>query len=685
MNRQSLERVFFPQWKKLGGDVLFSLKMMMAATSALYVAFVLNLPQPYWALVTVVIIAQPYSGMIRSKALYRIIGTVAGASFIVLTMPVLINSPELFSLTLCLWIAFCLFLSLYDGSPRSYGFILGGYTAALIGFPTVDSPGNIFLVARTRVEEVVLGVLATYLVNELFFPREVTPLLLSRIDRWMSGVAKWGKTELSEQTVLRRIPHDLGAEISVLSGLQIHATYESVDPRIQGWLSALLVRMRDLLPILADIGHHQRVLSRISPGIFQEFLPFGKEMIDWMAGVHHASSSEMESFVRTFFASRSVPLEGDGEQVVPTELGVLIERLFERYIDLVHVWGECRRMRRLISHGGVEDPPPASPVRVSAFRDPLLPFLSALAVSLAVLFSILIWRGTDWPEGFAAAMMAAVSGTFFVAMDDPSVAIMDFLAKINLGSIVGLFVLFVLLPRVHDFPGLMVILSFVLFPAGLLLAKPDGPLKVLPFMIGFSGLIAVQSTYRADFAYAWNTAVAESTGVYLAALATVLVRSVGVRFSIRRILASIHHEILSLSQSQGVVDRQVFTSRMFDRIAPLMTRMGALGENERADISDGLFELVVGLELIRLQEIREKVPEPFKDSLSRFMTVVGESYNHPVVVCEEEQQAVFDEVFRAAKLIPETGIQAELFSAVSNLHWTLWGAVKPLSSRGGLY
>jgi len=658
--------------KSFPGDFLFSLKTLLAAGSALYIAFSLNLPQAYWALVTVLIIAQPYSGMIRSKALYRVIGTIVGAGFVVFAMPLLINSPELFSLVICLWIAFCLFLSLYDGSPRSYGFILGGYTSALIGFPAVDAPGTIFMLARARVEEVVLGVLTTFLVNELFFPRQVTPLLLSRMDKWLSHIAKWGGEEISGSGI-PGFPHSLGAEISTMSSMGIHAAYESRDPRATGWLEALMFRMRDLLPVFVDLGIHRKALSRLAPAISADIAVLGGEVGDWMLGKNPHSAKEMDLIVSRWFVNHGVPFVFAGEKVVPTELGSLMERLSRRFHELVLIWGDCRRMRQRVAHGGVEDPP--SPKgRVSVFRDPLLPFLSALAVSLAVGVSIFIWRALDWPEGFAAAMMAAVSGTFFAAMDDPSGAILDFLAKINIGSVAGLITLFFLLPQAHDFWGLMVVLGVALLPAGIMLARPDGPLKVLPFMIGFSGLIALQSTYHADFAHAWNTAISEAVGVFLAALSTILVRSVGVSFSIRRILASIRMEISQLARQQGKMDREVFVDRMFDRIAPLMSREGVLGEHERQTLPDGLYDMVVGLDLIRLGEIREKLPGGTGESISRLGLAIGEYYDRPDKSRMLSIKILFEEVWLGVVNATDRDLENEALSLLASLRWTLDGA-----------
>ena len=106
------------------GDALFSLKTFLAALIALYIAFLWNLSQPHWALLTVLIVAQAYTGMVRSKALYRFIGTFVGAAMAVFLIPRLVNLPELLTFFLAGWIALCLYLSLIDGTPRSYAYIL---------------------------------------------------------------------------------------------------------------------------------------------------------------------------------------------------------------------------------------------------------------------------------------------------------------------------------------------------------------------------------------------------------------------------------------------------------------------------------------------------------------------------------------------------------------------------------
>ncbi len=63
---------------------LFSLKAYLAACIALYVALWIDLPRPYWSVITVYVVSQPFAGTTLSKGLYRLAGTVLGAAGAVL-------------------------------------------------------------------------------------------------------------------------------------------------------------------------------------------------------------------------------------------------------------------------------------------------------------------------------------------------------------------------------------------------------------------------------------------------------------------------------------------------------------------------------------------------------------------------------------------------------------------------
>ena len=72
-----------PAWR----DWLFSIKTFAAAMLAVYIGLLTSLPRPYWAMATVYICSQPLSGATRSKGVYRVLGTLMGATAAVVLVP----------------------------------------------------------------------------------------------------------------------------------------------------------------------------------------------------------------------------------------------------------------------------------------------------------------------------------------------------------------------------------------------------------------------------------------------------------------------------------------------------------------------------------------------------------------------------------------------------------------------
>ena len=57
---------------------VFSARTFASALLALFISFWLGLDEPYWALLTVFVVAQPDSGLVLAKGFYRLLGTTAG-------------------------------------------------------------------------------------------------------------------------------------------------------------------------------------------------------------------------------------------------------------------------------------------------------------------------------------------------------------------------------------------------------------------------------------------------------------------------------------------------------------------------------------------------------------------------------------------------------------------------------
>jgi uncharacterized membrane protein YccC len=149
---------------------------------ALLIAFTFNLDQPQWTLLTVFIVSQPRrDGPVFAKSFFRIIGTVVGAVMALLLVAVAAQERTLFLGALAAWIGICTFGSQYAQSWMAYGFVLSGYTAAIVGIPGALDPGNAFYIAVARVTEVSLGILVAATVAHLVLPNSIAAVLRQTI------------------------------------------------------------------------------------------------------------------------------------------------------------------------------------------------------------------------------------------------------------------------------------------------------------------------------------------------------------------------------------------------------------------------------------------------------------------------------------------------------------------------
>jgi uncharacterized membrane protein YccC len=189
--------------------IIFSVNCWLATILALFIAFSLDLKSPAWAMTTVYLTSQPLSGVMRAKAVYRAIGTCIGGVAMVAIVPNLVNAPELTTLAIILWVALCVFVSLLDRTPRSYMFVLAGYTAALIGFPSVLAPGTVFDTAVSRVEEITIGVLCAAVVHSLIFPKSALSAFEQKLRSAIADARLWiaeGSPQASRGSIMKTAP-----------------------------------------------------------------------------------------------------------------------------------------------------------------------------------------------------------------------------------------------------------------------------------------------------------------------------------------------------------------------------------------------------------------------------------------------------------------------------------------------
>jgi uncharacterized membrane protein YccC len=259
-------------------------------------------------------------------------------------------------------------------------------------------------------------------------------------------------------------------------------------------------------------------------------------------------------------------------------------------------------------------------------RDVWLAFLSGLAAAMAIALCCAAWIVGAWPEGAIAALTAAVFCSFFASRDDPVPGIINF-TVFTLVSIpvVGLY-LFALLPRVQDFPMLVLVLAPVLLPLGYAIAKPQWNGWAMPLTLGVGNGLALTETFNPDFASFVNGNVTQVIGLLAAILVTRLFRSVGADWSARRLLRSSWRELAALAREGRVVDRTAFVGRMLDRLGLLTVRLAVVPQEDRLHAADALADLRAGLNIRELNVVRPELAGPAADAVGEVLGGLADHY-----------------------------------------------------------
>src|SRR5262245_10501551 len=194
---------------------IFAAKTTASGLLALLVAFAFNLDQPKWALLTVFIVAQPQSGLVLAKSFFRIIGTVVGAAVALLLVSLFAQERVLFLGTLALWIGLCTFASKQARNFAAYGFVLSGYTVAIVGIPGALDPGSAFFIAVARVTEISLGIMTTAAISHLVLPVSLSASLWRAVAAARAELADYASALLGGAATTSQRTKLLGGVIAI--------------------------------------------------------------------------------------------------------------------------------------------------------------------------------------------------------------------------------------------------------------------------------------------------------------------------------------------------------------------------------------------------------------------------------------------------------------------------------------
>jgi len=148
----------------------YGVKFGLAGVLAIFIALFLRLQNPTWALFTVfVLMIAQYVGAIGEKSFFRVVGTAVGGVIGYVLTASLEQQPFVFLVCVSSVVGFC--TAMFGQSRYPYAFFLCGLTTVVVASNGLGNPDNSWTFMLWRVEEVVVGVIATLLVQSIFWPR----------------------------------------------------------------------------------------------------------------------------------------------------------------------------------------------------------------------------------------------------------------------------------------------------------------------------------------------------------------------------------------------------------------------------------------------------------------------------------------------------------------------------------
>ena len=517
-------RTALPPWRSIGPTALYCARTLAAIGIALHTAFTLQLQSPLSSVVTVLIVANPVTGALISKSLWRLLGTLLGAAAAVLLMAVLAQSPMLFAIVFSLCIGVACVVSTLLRFFKAYGAVLAGYTIIIVCAPAFADPQVVFESALSRLSAVSVGIVSAALVFLLTSIRpperlaEATSSLIRNVGAALAGHAgpavpadpvaatsddppgtvpaamrAWRRA--SAGSLADSFYDQRGALLAQANGLAEIIEYAAADDAAVRHAAAglrlgaagLTGALSTLNPFYGRLGHHPALAAEVRGAIEAlAAMPAGEP------------GPVLEGLLRTrarLAASLEAPAASKPglAEAPPPDLDRVAA--LEHASDLL---GRLHRSVQLLTERAGSRHGPRSGLRPRVFLDWPSALRNGARGCIVTMLACLFWYLTQWPSGPILLSYLVPAACLLATNPSASRASIDF----SIGTLLAIPASYVceslLLPRIDGFPLLLASLGICLLPGIWLQFHPRHGLRAFGYVVFFNAMITVRNPISFD-------------------------------------------------------------------------------------------------------------------------------------------------------------------------------------------
>lgn len=559
MNLSWLEWKNTPWGKATSGQWRYALRNAIAMCLALWLAFVLELDEPYWAMTSAAVVSFPTVGGVISKSIGRVFGSLLGASAAVLIAGHCLNDPWLFTLAIASWLGICTYAANLYQNNVSYAFALAGYTAAIIAFSTVNVTDTvtIFDIAQARVCEVISGILCGGFMMMVLPSTSDGDALLTSLRKMHSQLLEhaqllW-RSEVSNQI---RVSHEgVISQILTLNLLRIQAFWSHYRLRQQNNLLNFLLHQQ--LRMTSYISSLRRMLLN---------WPDPPEQLNQVLNLLLEQLRNPQ--ISKYQLAQTLNLIRPHNQA-----DFRHQAFWQRLRDFCWLYLRTERLLQRVENANLVVMEQIQAPRVSRLThhaDSYEAAYSGLRTFICIVLACAYWINTQWDSGATGVTLAAIGCVLYSSTASPINSI-TLLTKSLILLFIGCYVLkFGLMVRINDFWLFCALLLPMLTTMQLFKLQFKRYASLWGQLIVFGGsFLAISNPPSYDYQSFINDGLAKIAGIMLAGIAFQVLRPSSDQRKSRRLIHALRRDFIDQLSRKPQLTHLQFESLIYYRINQL--------------------------------------------------------------------------------------------------------------------
>lgn len=606
-------------------NIIYIIKLTIAALVAMSVSMFLNLSSPQTSVFTVFIVMQIHSGMVFSKSFYRFLGTLIGFIISLVLVSVFSQDRVWFMGFFTIWIAICAAAGFKYRNFISYGFVLSGYTVAIITLPSIDNPLHIYGFAIDRISEVVVGLLSASVISELIFPKQLSDTLFE------SEKEKYKNTFLSVinmENIFSKEKNINNFSKNILSSdsLRVNSVFESninkkdkqYYQRLNSEFMHLSITFHSLKKIINTISNNENIDNEMIITLKNTYKPIKDFLEENLQNLFINESSEnIINKINEIKKQIKQQITLNKNKFIDSDFDILNDYnssiyLIIRFFDEFSLY--TKTYISFVKNKDKNDNYEKSPqtYKFLTYTDNLLILLVSFRAVVVLVATTIFWILTAWEYAPFIIISSVAATLLFSSHPNPVNASKSF----TKGAIISFFVAgicnFYLIPTyVSDIPSFCFIMAPIFAFAAWLGSSEQRGLFAFGFIFIIITVCSMNLHYSMDYITYFETSIASIIGIAISGIAYELINSWSDYWTKRRVSNLLCNKLIKLTNGKDNTRRIILESQGLDLIQHFSTQ-GRLNLESNSLLFQWLLStLEIGRAII---DIKDKLKEFKKET-----------------------------------------------------------------------